>query len=163
MTHDILLYAACAAALASGLVAGVFLAFSDFVMRSLAATAPTSGIDAMQVINRKVYGSVFLALLLGTAPASVIIAALAIATQAHGTAWLISGAMIYGGGVLLVTMICNVPMNKRLDSMDQTLGSTQSYWATYAKTWTRWNHLRTASSAVATLCFLMGSLHLVHG
>ncbi len=163
MTHQILLYATCFASLASGLVAGVFLAFSDFVMRSLAATAPTTGIDAMQVINRKVYGSVFIALLLGTAPAAAVIAALAVATQAPGAAWLVSGAVIYGGGVLVVTMICNVPMNKRLDAMDQTLNSTQSYWADYAKTWTRWNHLRTASSAVATLCLIVGSLHLVQG
>lgn len=40
---------------AYGLVAGVFLTFSDFVMRSLGAVTPASGIAAIQSINRRVY------------------------------------------------------------------------------------------------------------
>ena len=42
------------------LLAGVFLSFSDFVMRSLAATQPAGGIEAMQQINRKVFRTLFI-------------------------------------------------------------------------------------------------------
>ena len=50
------------AVIATGLVAGVFLTFSDFVMRSLSASEAIAGAEAMQEINRKVYGSIFLTL-----------------------------------------------------------------------------------------------------
>ena len=50
---------------ASAIVAGVFLTFSDFVMQSLAAANPAGGIQSMQIINRKVFKTVFMVLLLG--------------------------------------------------------------------------------------------------
>ncbi len=60
------------AVIATALVAGAFLTFSDFTMRSLAAANSETGIEVMQWINRKVYGSSFLALLLGMAVVSAI-------------------------------------------------------------------------------------------
>jgi uncharacterized membrane protein len=39
------------AALGSGLVAGIFFAFSNFVMKALARVSPAQGIAAMQSIN----------------------------------------------------------------------------------------------------------------
>ena len=40
--------------LAFGLLGGVFLAFSDFIMRSLAQVSGSGGVEAMQAINREV-------------------------------------------------------------------------------------------------------------
>ena len=42
--------------IAYALISGVFLAFSDFIMRALARTPDIGGIRAMQVINREVFG-----------------------------------------------------------------------------------------------------------
>ncbi len=56
--------------LAYAFIGGVFLAFSDFIMRSLAMTGGHGGIEAMQVINREVFRWVFMALFLGLAPVS---------------------------------------------------------------------------------------------
>ena len=42
------------AILAYALVGGVFLAFSDFVMRPLALTGGAGGVEVMQSINREV-------------------------------------------------------------------------------------------------------------
>ena len=39
------------AALGSGLVAGIFFAFSNFVMKALARVPPAQGVAAMQSIN----------------------------------------------------------------------------------------------------------------
>ena len=50
--------------LAYAALAGVFLAFSDFIMRSLARTSGTGGIEAMQIINREVFRWVFMTLFL---------------------------------------------------------------------------------------------------
>ena len=78
MTQQWMLYASEFSVIAYALVAGVFLTFSDFVMRSLAATQPAGGIEAMQLINRKVFRTLFMVLLIGMAVVSPIMAAFAI-------------------------------------------------------------------------------------
>jgi uncharacterized membrane protein len=161
MTPTLTLIAYAAAALILALVAGVFLAFSDFIMRSLRAATPAAGIESMQLINRKVYGSAFLVGLLGMAPATAALAAYAWA-HIDGPArdWFITGGAIYVIGTFLVTMLGNVPMNRRLDVMATTGPDTAHYWKTYATVWTLWNHVRTAASVAAAGCFLMGCLVL---
>ena len=67
MTPQWMLLASEFSVIAFALVAGVFLTFSDFVMRSLAATQPAGGIEAMQQINRKVFRTLFMVLLIGMA------------------------------------------------------------------------------------------------
>ncbi len=164
MTTGLLVYLCGAAVIVSGLVAGVFVTFSDFVMRSLAAAQPAAGIEAMQQINRKVYRSLFLPVFLGLAPVSIAIAAYVwVAMAGPASAWLAAGAAIYGVGVVLVTMLCNVPMNKRLDVMDPTEAAAGAYWPTYLSTWTRWNHLRAAAATASTICFLVGTVLLSQG
>jgi uncharacterized membrane protein len=54
-------------ALGSGLMAGVFFAFSTFVMRALARRPFAEGIEAMQEINRTVLNPWFLGVFFGTA------------------------------------------------------------------------------------------------
>ena len=81
METQIILWGLVALALAAALVAGVFLTFSDFVMPSLFAAAPSAGTEAMQIINRKVYRSIFMVLLIGLIPVSALIAATESGTQ----------------------------------------------------------------------------------
>ena len=161
MTHSLTIFILSGAALASGLVAGVFLTFSDFVMRSLAAAQPAAGIEAMQLINRKVYRSVFMVLLMGMVPVSAGIAAFTSGSvPAAVAAWAVTGGLVYLAGVFVVTAACNVPMNTRLDRMDHTGAEARAYWTTYARRWTLWNHVRTAASAVAAGCFLAAAVTL---
>jgi len=159
MTHMIEVTVFASVALVMALVAGVFLAFSDFVMRSLWGATPETGIEAMQKINREVYDSVFLVGLLGLAPVSLGLAGYGVMSMSGPTAgWIIVGGLIYFGGTFLVTMLGNVPMNKRLDLMVLTAPETESYWQVYTRDWTRWNHLRTAASAIGSACLLIGSV-----
>jgi uncharacterized membrane protein len=58
-------------ALGCGLNAGVFFAFSSFVMKALARLQPAQGIAAMQSINLMAVTPVFMAALFGTAVACV--------------------------------------------------------------------------------------------
>ncbi|MGH7600945.1 MAG: hypothetical protein ACREOI_31695, partial [bacterium] len=53
------------AALGCGLIAGVFFAFSAFVMKALSRLPPSEGIAAMQSINVAVINPVFLTVFLG--------------------------------------------------------------------------------------------------
>jgi uncharacterized membrane protein len=161
MFDQILPWTLAAASVATGLVAGVFLTFSDFVMRSLGAAAPVAGIEAMQEINRKVYRSVFMVLLMGMVPVSLAIAAYAVAfSGASSSPWLLAGAALYVIGVFAVTASENVPMNKRLDAVDLADYAARGYWKTYARNWTRWNHVRAAASLGAASCYLIGAMLL---
>ena len=68
------------AIIAFALVSGVFRTFSDFVMRSLDGAKRNLGIEGMQVINREVYRSIFMFLLLGM---SALSPALAVYSYLH--------------------------------------------------------------------------------
>ena len=159
MTIDWMLFACLAMGLSCALVAGVFQSFSDFVMRALIAAEPSAGIESMQMINRTVFQSVFLAMMLGLAPASLLFGSYAYLYLAGAAAsWIVSGAAIYIVTVFLVTMLGNVPMNNRLDQMDNAAAGTVGYWQIYGSVWTRWNHLRTLGSLAAAICFLAAAV-----
>jgi uncharacterized membrane protein len=143
------------AGLGVALVAGVFLGFSDFIMRGLAQAPASQGAAGMVGLNRTVYRSVFMVLLMGLGPVSGALGLLALwQVEDVARALILAGCAAYLIGVLAVTGLGNVPMNTRLDSMDGQPRETADYWPRYARRWTRLNHARTAASALAALCWL---------
>ena len=156
--NQIYIAALVAAGLGAGLIAGVFLSFSDFVMRSLSDAAPIAGIEAMQLINRRVYRSVFMVLLMGLGPLSVILAFIGLAYPQ--AIWVWAGALVYLIGVMAVTARRNVPMNQRLDRMNRHYDTAVAYWGTYMDVWTRWNHIRTGAAGLAALLFIIAALQM---
>lgn len=149
--------------IAYALVGGVFLAFSDFIMRSLGTVRDPSGIEVMQVINREVFKWVFMALFLGMAAVSVVIAGYTFVSVSGPAAMLIMlAAGLYLVGVFGVTVAFNVPLNNRLEAMDFTSDAAQEFWITrYLPTWTFWNSVRTAASVIAAGLYLSALVWLV--
>lgn len=143
--------------IAYALVSGVFLAFSDFIMRSLAITG---GVDAMQTINREVFRWAFMALFIGLAPVSLGIAAYGGIVVGQGAGLLIMLAgLIYVIGCFGVTVAFNVPMNEALARMDVTADTTRAYWSDiYLPRWTFWNTVRTIASSLSAALLLVGVL-----
>lgn len=138
------------AALGAGVVGGVFLAFSDFVMKSLGRIAPEAGVAAMQEINVVVIRSWFLRVFFATAMLSVMLVAFAFAQwQWPRSVPLLAGALLYVLGTFVVTLVCNVPRNNALAR------DGGKVWADYLVTWTRWNHVRTAASIAAAVLFTL--------
>ncbi|MDG1825012.1 MAG: DUF1772 domain-containing protein [Henriciella sp.] len=159
MSNQIITIACISIGLSSALVAGVFQAFSEFVMKALIQAKPASGVDAMQMINRTVFKTVFLVLLIGLTPVTAAIAIYAYFNIASpATTWIIAGAVIYVIGVFLVTMRGNVPMNERLDKMDNDSAETFIYWTEYGTVWTRWNHVRMLGSLATAICFIIAGV-----
>lgn len=150
------------AILAYALVAGVFLAFSDFIMRSLASSSGHGGVEAMQTLNREVFRWVFMALFLGMAAVSALLAvhgAFGVSGPA-GPPIMLAG-LVYLIGCFGVTIVFNVPMNEALARMDTSSETTRDYWLrTYVPRWTFWNTVRTVASAAAAALLLFGLLSL---
>jgi uncharacterized membrane protein len=146
--------------IAYALVAGVFLAFSDFIMRSLALTGGLGGVEAMQVINREVFRWVFMALFLGMAAVSVVIAGYAwVGLNGPAGMLIVLAALVYLFGCFGVTVAFNVPMNQALAGMELTSEATRDYWLqSYVPRWTFWNSVRTGAAALSAALLLFGLL-----
>src|SRR4051812_11823608 len=100
-----------AAALGSGLMAGLFFSFSNFVMKALSKLPARESISAMQSINEAVLNPIFLGIFLRTAALSLLLIVCALARWEHPSAlWWLGGGMLYVFGTLLVTIAGNVPL-----------------------------------------------------
>ena len=164
MTNELAVWSLLALAMASAMVAGVFLTFSDLVMPSLRRAKAAAGSEAMQIINRKVYRSVFLILLMGMVPisaAAAVCASLLVGVVA--VPWLIAAASLYVFGVFGITAVGNVPMNQTLDRMSLAGAEAQAYWPDYVRGWLPLNHLRTFASAAAAACYMIAAVLLAQG
>lgn len=145
--------------MAAGLVAGVFLAFSDFVMKSLRNTHPAGGTEAMQIINREVYRSLFMVLLIGMIPISALVGIYAwIAFPMPVSGWLMAAGVLYVVGVFAVSAGGNIPMNRKLEAMPQAGAAAQAYWPSYVHGWVRWNHIRWVAALGASLCYAVSAV-----
>ncbi len=151
--------------IACGVVSGVFLTFSDFVMRSLERAETTAGIEVMQVINREVFRSVFMFLLLGMSALSPFLFGYAYFNIASpASALIMIGGATYFAGVFVVSLVFNVPMNNRLDAREYSGADAATYWMnTYLPHWTFWNYVRAIASAAAAVCFLIAGVWLAQG
>ncbi|MBD2353142.1 DUF1772 domain-containing protein [Tolypothrix sp. FACHB-123] len=148
------------AILGCGLVAGVFFAFSTFVMSALARLQPKEGIIAMQSINITAINPWFMIALFGTALACLFLA-IASLLQLHqpGAVYLLVGSSLYLVGTVLVTIAFNVPLNDALAIANPDSTEAANLWARYLTNWTLWNHVRTiaALSAATLLTIALGT------
>lgn len=148
----ILTFALVAAAIGSGLVAGIFFAFSTFIMTAFSRIPPEQGIAAMNSINVTIVRSPFMLVFIPTAILSVLIAVLAVIDW-RGSAgiWMLAGAGLYVIASFISTIVFNVPMN---DALSANGAQDASVWNTYLKDWTWWNHVRTIASLLSAVAFV---------
>ncbi len=140
--------------LALAALGGVFLAFSDFIMRALGVTGGAGGPEAMQAINREVFRYVFMSLFIGMVPVSLLLAGAAVMTDTAPVVY-VAAAVIYVFGVFVVTAAFNVPMNNALAALDAASADGLNYWTTkYLPDWTFWNSARTVGCFAASILLL---------
>jgi uncharacterized membrane protein len=161
MMTGVLYAATLASALGCGLVAGVFFAFSTFVMPALKRLPPAHGIAAMQSINKVAVTPAFMTALFGTAVACLgMVAWAAISSSERPSALVLAGAALYIVGAIGVTIACNVPLNDRLATLHPQGADAAGHWDEYVTKWTAWNHLRAAASLAAAATLTI-ALHIV--
>ena len=141
-----------ATALGSGLMAGIYFAFSAFIMQSLADIEAASGIAAMNAINRVIVKSWFMPLFFVSSlvAALLIVIGIVYIGEAGAVLTILAGAC-YFVGMFVSTAAFNVPLNNALAAVEPTSAGGQDIWARYLKVWTRWNTSRTICSLVSCI------------
>jgi uncharacterized membrane protein len=159
MTEDLITAGTVAAAVGSALVAGLLFAFSTSVMPALARRPDAEGIPVMQAINATILNPLFGLVFGGTTLLCLVLAVTAPFTtdESHATLRGI-GSALYVVGVFVETMVVNVPMNNTLDAVDPASHAGASYWRTYLRQWTAWNHVRALLGAVASVLLVLSLL-----
>ena len=159
MLERILFALTFTAAIGSGLVAGIFFAFSTFVMAALGRIPPEEGIAAMQSINITVLNPAFFIAFLGTGAVCLALAAGSYVWWGEASGKLVLAAsLIYLVGCIGVTMVCNVPLNNALAAAQPNTPEATTLWSRYLSTWTAWNHLRTVAPLLSAILFMAALL-----
>ena len=145
-----------AASVGSSVVAGIFFAFSTFIMRALQQIPSAHGIAAMQRINVTVLNPLFFLAFFGTGGLSLLIVYLTLTgtIESSRTLVLIASAL-YVLGCLLSTIVFNVPLNNRLAELKPGEPDADSFWQFYNSRWVIWNHVRTVASLIAAVLFAL--------
>jgi uncharacterized membrane protein len=141
------------AAVGTGLAAGVFFAFSTFVMTGLRNLPSIQGLTAMQAINKAAPTPLFLLVLLGSAVICVILGIWALSHLGQpSSVYLLVGSLLYLAGIAL-TIGYHIPHNNALALVNPMSANAAEAWRHYASSWTAWNHVRALTSIGATVTF----------
>jgi uncharacterized membrane protein len=137
--------------LGSGLAAGVFFAFSAFVMPAVDRLPTAQSIAAMQSLNKLAVTPAFMTVLFGTALAGAALAVWAVTSWGQRPApWVLGGSALYLIGAIVVTIAANVPLNNALATVDPEGTGAAAHWSSYYSHWLAWNHVRAAAALGAT-------------
>ncbi|MBC3194748.1 DUF1772 domain-containing protein [Pseudonocardia sp. C8] len=127
------------AGIGSGLLGGIYLAFSVAVLPALRRRPAGEAAATMREVNRVILNPVFGALFAGTA---LTCAALLLAGVLAGDPLRIAGA-VTGLTAFVVTVAVNIPLNTALDRGGE--------WDSFAPRWTVANHVRAATSVLTVV------------
>ena len=141
------------AATATGLTAGVYLAFSTMVMPALARTPPNSALAMMQRINDLAVRPVFMIVFFGAAVGSALVLF---------TAWWPGGNRDAGATIAAVlslasfvtTVAVNVPRNRRIAGLNPDSAADRGTWLALSRQWSRGNHVRAVCAGLALVAYL---------
>lgn len=144
------------AVVASGLMAGVFFAFSTFVMPGLRRAPDEDGLRAMQGINEAAPASpLFVLFLVGTAILGVGLGVWALTDLDEPAApYLLAGGVLYVA-TLVITGVYHVPRNDALGLVDPASPGAAEAWHRYYGGWVLWNHVRTLAPLASTVAYTL--------
>ncbi len=144
-------------AVAAGMGSGMMYVFSTGVMQGLGRLPEAEVIRAMQAINVAVINPLFLGVFMGTGLFVGTLAAMNLFGGAATNPWLLAGALVYGAGVVAVTIGGNVPLNDALEAVDASAAAVGA-WQDYARPWLVWNHIRSTCAAVASGLLVLAAM-----
>jgi len=150
----------------SALVSGALFLASTFALRALRNVPTTDGIRTMNAINLAT------AKLITRLVSGAALPCLAVALawffdwdrlEERGALMAIVGGIVYGLGVILVTIERSTPLETFLGTATDT--SSDMVWRIYRRDWGLWNHVRiaacTAASALLVAAVVMHTVHAI--
>ena len=161
METSIKLWTLIAATLLTGLSAGLCFTWSNAVTPGIGRLDDLSYLQAFQHMNRAIINPLFLLIFFGPLFLSPLAAILHRAQPGHILWMLALASALYFGGLVLVTIFGNVPLNEVLDKTNLSNISTEGAKVLRKRFESRWNtfHLiRTISSSIAFLLMLLSCL-----
>jgi uncharacterized membrane protein len=142
-------------ALGAGLNAGVFFAFSSFVMAGLRRLPAAQSISAMNAINKMAPTAWFMTAFVGTAIAGVVLAVSAFRRLGQpSSVYQLAGVALYLVA-FVVTAAYHVPRNDALALVDPNAAGAAQTWAHYYSGWMAWNHVRTLAALAGAACLTL--------
>ncbi|WNV88609.1 anthrone oxygenase family protein [Umezawaea sp. Da 62-37] len=142
------------ATLTTGLMAGLFFAYTCSVMPALRGVDDRAFVDAMQRINVAIVNGWFLLAFLGAAVLGVLAAFLRFGHAGFG--WVLAGAILHLAAIA-VTAAVNIPLNNALDAAGDPAAITDlaAVRTRFETTWVPWNLVRTLTSTAGFACLVV--------
>lgn len=151
------------ATLFSGLIAGLFYAWSISVTPGIGRINDESYLRAFQSMNRAIINPLFLIAFMGLVVLLIFLSYLYYSNPLTTQFWFILfAAALYIGGVMLITIAGNIPLNNSLEALTiETMSTEQmvAFRAAFENKWNRLNTIRTVSSSASFLLLIIACLH----
>lgn len=147
-----------AGTLTTGLMAGLFAAYSYAVMPGLGRADDRTFVEAMRQMNVAILNGWFGACFGGALICTALAAALHLGRPGRAALpWIVAGLVLYVV-VLVVTMAVNVPLN---DQLAAASGDAAAARERFEAAWVRWNLVRSVActAALGCLCWAL----VLHG
>lgn len=141
------------ATLATGLMAGLYFAFSVAVMPALARTGDRTFIETMQRVNVAILNGWFTLAFGGALVLGVVAAVMHRGEGRSALPWIIAGVVLYAAS-LVITVGCSVPLNDRLADAGAParIHDPAAVRAQFESAWVHWNIARTLVTIGALGC-----------
>jgi uncharacterized membrane protein len=150
------------AALAIGLMAGLFYNWTTAIIPGLQKLPDREYIAAMQSINRAIQNPLFFISFFGAALLLPLSSYLHFKSPLPVSFYLLLAATIlYLAGVMAVTIAGNIPLNNMLDKFDLANASTEKISAmrqAFENKWNNLNTVRTVSSFLSLVLVLIAGI-----
>lgn len=144
------------ALLGSAIMAGLFFAFSVFVLQSFTLLLPSQAISAMQSINTNITKPLFILVFVGTAIVSMLLGMSSVTRLDERSAvYALIGCVLFLLGTIVVTVAVNIPLNNQLDQLDPNAAISAADWQRFVDSWLPWNHSRTILNLAAVVSFVL--------
>lgn len=143
-----------AATLTTGLMAGLYFAFSVAVMPGLAKAGDRTLVETMQRINVAILNGWFSLAFGGALVLGILAAVLHRGGEGRpALGWIIAGVVLYAVS-LVITMGCNVPLNDQLADAGSPsrIHDVAAVRARFESAWVHWNVARALAATAALGC-----------
>ncbi len=140
----------------TGLMAGLFFAWSVSVTPGIGKLANKEYLASFQAMNRAIINPLFLTCFLGTAVLLPVCTFRQYTQPLSVRSWLlISAALLYLIFVIGITFLGNIPLNNKLDRFDLSSATPEQMASFRAQFENRWNTLNNIRSLASSIAFVL--------